>query len=98
MAYPDKPAPARLRLAPELAEAEPVVSRDGRTYTFTIRKDARFSDGAPVTARDVVHSLERILTPAMQSDHGRLLDIVGAQKMLDGKATRLAGAVAKGGR
>ena len=59
---PDKRPPAGFRMAPELAEADPVVSRDGRTYTFTIRKDARFSNGAAVTARDVVHSLERILT------------------------------------
>ena len=97
MSYPDKRPPAGFRIAPELAEADPVVSRDGRTYTFTIRKDARFSSGAAVTARDVVHSLERILTPVMQSDQVDLfLDIVGARKMLDGKATRLAGAVAKG--
>ena len=40
--------------------------RDGKTYTFTIRKDARFSDGKPVTARAFAHALERILTPAME--------------------------------
>ena len=93
---PDKPSP-RPRLRPELAEAEPVVSRDGKTYTFTIRKDARFSDGKPVTARAFARALERILTPAMESAMaGDFSDIVGAQKMLDGKATTLAGAVAKG--
>ena len=67
MRYPDKPPPAGVRLAPDLAEAEPVVSRDGKTYTFTIREDARFSDGKPVTARAFVHALERILNPAMES-------------------------------
>ena len=69
-AIPDKPLPDGLRLRPELAEAEPVVSRDGKTYTFTIRKDARFSDGKPVTARAFAHALERILTPAMESGGG----------------------------
>ena len=88
--------PEGLRLRPELAEAEPVVSRDGKTYTFTIRKDARFSDGKPVTARAFAHALERILTPAMETGGGGFSDIVGAQKMLDGKATTLAGAVANG--
>ena len=98
MSYPDgRVPPEGLHLRAELAEAEPVVSRDGKTYTFTVRKDARFSDGKPVTARAFTHALERILTPAMQSplapDYS---DIVGAQKKLDGKATTLAGAVAKG--
>ena len=97
MGYPDKRIPEGLRLRPELAEAEPVVSRDGKTYTFTIRKEARFSDGKPLTARAFVHALERILTPAMESFlSGKFSDLVGAQKMLDGKATTLAGAVAKG--
>ncbi len=56
-----------LRLRPELAEAEPVVSRDRKTYTFTIRKDARFSTGASVTARAFARALDRIRDPAMQS-------------------------------
>ena len=44
-----------------------------------------------------MHSLERVLTPAMQSPIAQdLIDIVGAQKMLDGKATRLSGATARG--
>ena len=97
MRYPDKPPPAGVRVAPDLAEAEPVVSRDGKTYTFTIRKDARFSDGKPVTARAFVHALERILNPAMESCRADgFRDIVGARKMIAGKATTLAGAVAKG--
>lgn len=95
--FPNKPLPAGLGLAPELAEGDPVVSRNGKTYTFTLRRDARFSTGAPVLARDVVHSLERVLAPAMKSPYGSsLADVVGAQAMLDGKATKLSGAVAKG--
>ncbi|MFQ5460475.1 MAG: ABC transporter substrate-binding protein, partial [Anaerolineae bacterium] len=34
-------------------------SGDGRTYTFTLRANARFHDGRPVTAADVVFSFER---------------------------------------
>ena len=67
MAYPNKPIPASLRRAPSLAEAEPVVSKDGRTYTFTIRKDARFSSGAPVTARAFERALERVRALAPES-------------------------------
>ena len=97
MAYPDKKLPEGLRLAPELAEAPPVVSRNGKTYTFTLRKDARFSTGAPVLARDLVHSLERILTPALQSGvSGLFKDVVGARAMLSGRTKMLRGAVARG--
>jgi peptide/nickel transport system substrate-binding protein len=35
------------------------VSDDGTEYTFHLRPEAKFSDGTPVTADDVVYSLER---------------------------------------
>ena len=98
VAFQDKPLPAGLRVVPDLAEALPRISRNGKTYTFRIRDDARFSNGKPVTARDFVHALERILNPAMKSTvaGGSFESIVGAQAMLSGTTTRLAGAVAKG--
>jgi ABC-type transport system substrate-binding protein len=97
VAFPEKPLPEGLQVEPELAEKLPSVSRNGKTYTFTIRRDARFSDGKPVTARDFVHALERILNPVMKSPNTPSFEnIVGARAMLDGKATRLAGAVARG--
>ena len=43
------------------------VSGDGKTYTFTIRPNARFSDGTPVTAEDVVFTVERAQDPALKS-------------------------------
>ena len=95
VAFQDKPLPAGLRVVPHLAEALPTISRNGKTYTFQIRKDARFSNGRPVTARAFTDALERILNPAMKSDNVVLVEsIVGAQAMLDGTTTRLAGAVA----
>ncbi len=42
----------------ELAEKY-VVSPDGLKITFTLRKDAKFHDGTPVTAEDVKWSLDR---------------------------------------
>ena len=96
LAYPDKPLPEGLRLAPDLAEDFPVISKDRRTYTFTIRKDTRFSNGAPATAHAFVRALERTFTPAMQTGGGYFVEILGAQRMLAGKTTTLAGATAKG--
>ena len=43
------------------------VSRDGRTWTFTLRENARFHDGAPLTAADVVASFQRHLDPQAAS-------------------------------
>ena len=49
-------------LVPDLAEALPALSRDGRTLTFTLRDDVRFAPpvSRPATASDVKASLERI--------------------------------------
>lgn len=47
-------------LAPQLAESW-TVSDDASEVTFTLRADATFSDGSPVTAADVVYSFERLL-------------------------------------
>jgi ABC-type transport system substrate-binding protein len=99
MAYPNRTLPAGLRTVPELARSAPTVSKDGRTYTLTLRANARFSTGATVTARDVVHSLERVFTPAMESPAVEFLgDIVGASEMLAGKAKSLRGVTARGRR
>lgn len=53
-------------LVPVLAERYE-VSPDGRTYTFTLRPDARFSDGTPVTAADVVFTIRKAQDPALKS-------------------------------
>jgi oligopeptide transport system substrate-binding protein len=39
------------------------VSADGLTYTFQLRADARWSDGAPVTAAQFIAAYQRLLTP-----------------------------------
>jgi oligopeptide transport system substrate-binding protein len=44
------------------------VSPDGLTYTFHIRDNARWSNGAPVTADDFVFSAQRILSPAFAGE------------------------------
>src|SRR6266850_8350330 len=48
------------KLEPWLAESH-TVSPDGLTYTFKLRRGARFHDGAEITAEDVRYSIERIL-------------------------------------
>ncbi len=45
-------------LLPDLASSWKIAP-DGLTYTFNLRPDAKFSNGTPVTASDVVYSIER---------------------------------------
>ena len=62
------------------------ISPDGRVYTFTIRPDARWSDGTPLTAHDFVASWKRTLTPATGSQYNYMLDPVkNARAFADGK-------------
>ncbi|TWT96050.1 Periplasmic oligopeptide-binding protein precursor [Botrimarina colliarenosi] len=45
------------------------VSDDGLTYTFHLRRDAKWSDGSPVTARDFVYSMRRFLDPLTLAEY-----------------------------
>jgi peptide/nickel transport system substrate-binding protein len=97
LALPDKPVSAGRRPIPEVASGLPKISNGGRTYTFTIRKGLRFSTGAPVTARDVAHTINRLLDPAMKSvAAGYFLDIVGAHEVLAGKTRVAKGVIVRG--
>lgn len=39
------------------------ISKDGKTYTFYLRKNAKWTNGDPVTAEDYVYSYRRSVTP-----------------------------------
>ncbi|MFF1926328.1 ABC transporter substrate-binding protein [Streptomyces sp. NPDC058221] len=49
------------KFVPQLADSMPKITDGGRTFTFTVRKDATFSDGARLDARAVKTSLDRHL-------------------------------------
>ncbi len=56
---------------PEPAAADRYESSpDGKTWTFYLRKGARWSDGRPVTAHDFVYSFRRMLDPTEANPYG----------------------------
>ncbi|MBI4066046.1 peptide ABC transporter substrate-binding protein [Candidatus Kaiserbacteria bacterium] len=54
------------KLIPVLAENY-MISDGGKVYTFALRKDAMFSDGAPITADDVVFTVQKAQDSALMS-------------------------------
>lgn len=49
------------------------ISEDGKTYTFYLREDAKWSDGSPITAHEYVYGLQRLVDPATASDYSFLV-------------------------
>jgi ABC-type transport system substrate-binding protein len=95
--YPDRPAPLGSQLRPEAAAGLPRVSRDGRTYTFTVRSGYRFNTGEAVTAASFGRSFERIFAPKMGSPGVNFVsDIAGAPAALKGKVKLPSGIRIKG--
>ena len=94
MNYPDEPPPRAFHLVPEVAAAPPKVSRDGKTYTFTLRHTFKFSDGKPVDARAFARGINRTLAPGLKSLGTRYMqDIVGARAVIAGRAQNAKGVV-----
>jgi peptide/nickel transport system substrate-binding protein len=57
------------QLEPELATSWKVTD-GGKTITFQLRKDLRFSDGTPFSANDVAYTMQQLMNPAMHSPTG----------------------------
>ncbi|TFZ25772.1 peptide ABC transporter substrate-binding protein [Lactiplantibacillus plantarum] len=71
-------------ITPGLAKSTK-VSKDGKTYTFTIR-NAKWSDGSKITAQDFVYSWKRTVTPATKSQYAYLFSgVKNADEIVAGK-------------
>ena len=60
LTYAHATGKAGSKLVPALAESLPKISDGGRTYTLTLRKGLRYSDGRPVRASDFPATIERV--------------------------------------
>jgi microcin C transport system substrate-binding protein len=57
------------------------VADDGKSVTFYLRPEARFSDGTPLTADDVVFSFDTLKTKGHPIYHQTLQDVVKAEAL-----------------
>ena len=65
------------------------VSEDNLVYTFTIRDNAKWSDGEPVTAKDFEYSWIRAISKETAAEYNyQLFYIKNAEKFYNGEATR----------
>jgi oligopeptide transport system substrate-binding protein len=83
------PHPETLKAEPGVAESWE-VSADGKTYTFKLRRGAKWNDGVAITAQTVVDSWLRFLAPETAAGYTYLMAdsamVAGAADYTSGKA------------
>jgi peptide/nickel transport system substrate-binding protein len=83
---------ASTKLIPGLGTALPVISNGGKTYTVTLRKGLKFSNGKPAVASNFTYAVERsIKIPWGGSGEFITPNIVGAAAFSTGKAKSISG-------
>lgn len=76
-------------VVPALAESW-TVSPDARRYTFSLRQNAKWSNGDPVRASDFVFAWKRAMLPDTAADYSSLfMKIKGAQALFDHRVASL---------
>ena len=62
-------ADKNLNVIPDLADGMPSVSSDGTVWTVKLKKNAKWSDGSPITADDVVSTVKIQSDPKLDTDY-----------------------------
>ena len=82
--------PYDLTPLPGLAESWQ-ISADQKTYTFKIRKNAKWTDGSPITAKDFVWAWRRVVNPETASEFAfQLFHLKNARKINRGEEKDLS--------
>lgn len=90
LTYAHASGSAGSKVIPGLAQAMPKIADGGRTYTFSLRKGLRYSNGKPVKASDFAASIERLFK--LNSPGSPFYtDIVGAEAFAKTKRGGIAG-------
>jgi peptide/nickel transport system substrate-binding protein len=90
LTYAHASGSAGSKVIPGLAEAMPKIGDGGRTYTLTLRKGLRYSDGKPVKASDFAYAIERLFK--LNSPGSPFYtDIVGAEAFAKAKQGGIPG-------
>jgi peptide/nickel transport system substrate-binding protein len=92
LTYAHAEGAAGTKVIPGLAESLPKITDAGKTYTLTLRKGLKYSNGKPVKVSDVKFAIQRIFKT---NSKGIPLytNIVGAEDFEAGKANDISGIV-----
>jgi peptide/nickel transport system substrate-binding protein len=82
---------AGAEIVPALAESLPTVSNGNKTYTFTLRKGLKYSNGQPIKAGDFKFTIQRALKLSWDASSFLTLHIAGAKDYAGGKAKDISG-------
>jgi oligopeptide transport system substrate-binding protein len=81
-----------LKVVPQLAQALPTISSDGLTYTFKLKPNLKFSNGDPLTSKDVVYSINRAVSHQLNSPVSYYLNLLkDFNQVNSGKISTLIG-------
>jgi peptide/nickel transport system substrate-binding protein len=78
------------KVVPALAESMPKIINGGKTYTLTLRKGLKYSDGTPIKASDFASSIERLFKISSPGS-GFYESIVGAERFAKTKTGGIPG-------
>ncbi|MBC7646008.1 MAG: ABC transporter substrate-binding protein [Pseudopedobacter sp.] len=81
--------PGTTVLEPRIAAAMPSISDGGKSYTFKLRTDVKFSNGRTLVAADVKYTLERILDPKTKSPGAGFFSDIGKVTILSPSSVKI---------
>jgi peptide/nickel transport system substrate-binding protein len=84
----DKPG---TQVIPGLAQALPVITNGGKTYSMTLRPNLKYSDGSAVKASDFAYTIQRAIKTNWGGKSFYTGYIVGADKYDTGKSKSISG-------
>jgi peptide/nickel transport system substrate-binding protein len=85
------------KVIPSVATALPKITDGGKTYTFTIRKGLKYSNGAPLKASDLKFTIQRDLKLGWSAASFITSTVAGASDYSKGKAKTISGITADDG-
>jgi len=65
------------KIVPDLAESIPKPTNGGKTWTFTLRKGIKFSNGKTLKASDVKYTFERLFKIGQSPNAGSWYNVIG---------------------
>jgi peptide/nickel transport system substrate-binding protein len=90
LTYAHADGAAGSKVVPALAESLPKITNGGKTYTLTLRKGLKYSDGTPVKASDFKSTIERLFKISSPGS-GFYESIVGAEEFAKTKTGGIPG-------